>query len=121
MTEEQSSKANNTAVTTIANAIITRINNDISNHNIDTAAHTDKETQTNKVSAWNETPTNTNYPSEKLVKDTIDAILNRVRIHTEKTYVRDEDTININGFVMIDGMPKKGTVVNFYVIKEEEE
>ena len=33
-----------------------------------------KEDKSNKVTAWQSTPDNTHYPSEKLVKDTIDAI-----------------------------------------------
>lgn len=33
---------------------------------------TGKEDKTNKVSSWNTTPNNTRYPSEKLVKDSLD-------------------------------------------------
>lgn len=35
-----------------------------------------KESSSNKVTAWSSTPTDTNYPSEKLVKDSIDGIVN---------------------------------------------
>ena len=38
------------------------------------------EYRTNKVSAWSDTPTNTNYPSEKLVKDSLD---NKEPLHTD--------------------------------------
>lgn len=33
-----------------------------------------KEDTANKISSWNDTPNNTNYPSEKLVKDTINTL-----------------------------------------------
>jgi len=39
-----------------------------------TALESGKEDKSNKVTAWQSTPDNTHYPSEKLVKDTIDAI-----------------------------------------------
>ena len=39
-----------------------------------TALESGKEDKSNKVTAWQSTPDDTHYPSEKLVKDTIDAI-----------------------------------------------
>lgn len=39
-----------------------------------TALESGKEDKSNKVTAWQSTPDNTHYPSEKLVKETIDAI-----------------------------------------------
>jgi len=36
------------------------------------------ETPSNKVSSWSETPNDTHYPSEKLVKDYVDTALGNI-------------------------------------------
>lgn len=63
-------------------ALKTAITNLIINHNNDTTSHPDirssLENKNNKVSSWSNTTTNTNYPSEKLVKDTLDNMTNAV-------------------------------------------
>lgn len=41
-----------------------------------------KEDKTNKVTSWSQTPSNDNYPSEKLTKDSLDNVLENFRTKT---------------------------------------
>lgn len=48
----------------------------------------------NKVTEWSATPNDTNYPSEKLVKDSIDiAIEASWNNHVQSTDLKDEDVL----------------------------
>ena len=64
-----------TKLTKVKNAIIAKINSTISTHNSDSSAHSslfnNKENNNNKVTSWSQTPSDTNYPSEKLTYDTL--------------------------------------------------
>ena len=51
-----------------------------------------KENISNKVSSWSTTTTNTNYPSEKLVKDSLDGKANSSHTHT-KSQISDFPTL----------------------------
>lgn len=54
--------------------IVTKINSKIAIHNIDRSAHSDKQLKSNIVTSWGNVTSDDKYPSEKLVKDTIDNI-----------------------------------------------
>lgn len=52
------------------------------------------EDQANKVTDWSATPTDINYPSEKLVKDSIDAVLVEAwDAHVETTDLKNDDIL----------------------------
>ena len=44
-----------------------------------------KEDKSNKVATWSSTTTNTNYPSEKLVKDALDQVTEMIQDPTANT------------------------------------
>ena len=50
------------------------------------------EDQANKVTEWQTTPTDINYPSEKLVKDTIDTMYNELLTEAWAAHVQETDT-----------------------------
>jgi hypothetical protein len=94
--------ANNlaTSVATLQNAISTlqvTLTNSISTHNSLGTAHSvemaKKEDKTNKVVGWSATPLDTNYPSEKLVKDNLDLKVDKVQNHS---LVSDSEIIQID-------------------------
>ena len=56
------------------------------------------EDRANKVTAWQTTPTDINYPSEKLVKDTIDTVYDELlneawAAHVHETNTQDGDIL----------------------------
>ena len=69
----------NQSVTNVANAIINKINSLIFSHNSNSNAHQDirtevdnKENTSNKTIQWSNSPDDSKYPSEKLVKNSLD-------------------------------------------------
>lgn len=77
--------------TTIINNLANKIKGLITTHNADTNAHSDKETKSNKVTGWSNPTTNVHYPSEKLVKDSLD---NQKYLTTKKTLTKTVDLNN---------------------------
>ena len=57
---------------------------------------TGKEDSSNKVSSWSGTPSDTRYPSEKLVKDSLD---NKISISQTNGLVKNDGTIDTNTYV----------------------
>lgn len=89
----------NQSVTNIVNAIINKINSLISSHNSNSNAHQDirtevdnKENISNKTAQWSNSPDDSKYPSEKLVKDSLDGKANSSHTHT-KSQITDFPTI----------------------------
>lgn len=66
-----------TPISRFVTAIINKITSLISTHNSDSNAHSvilnTKEDINNKVTSWNSTLSDTKYPSEKLVKESIES------------------------------------------------
>ena len=68
----------NPHIDNLVNAIISKVSGLIGSHNSSGSAHSSlfngKEDVSNKVITWSDTPNNTKYPSEKLVKDTFNSL-----------------------------------------------
>ena len=65
-----------------------------------------KEASNNKVTSWSATVNNTHYPSEKLVKDSLDTKSDTSHTHnqylektTTETYTENNETLTINSIV----------------------
>ena len=60
---------------------------------ITSSAISGKEDTSNKVASWSSTPSDTHYPSEKLVADTIDSLVSndRIMIIPSRTYLASGD------------------------------
>ena len=54
-----------------------------------------KENTSNKVSSWNSTPNNTRYPTEKLVKDSLNNKADSNHTHNDKVDKSDYITMNV--------------------------
>ena len=72
---------------------------------------TGKEDKSNKVTSWSSTTTDTNYPSEKLVKDSLDSKANSG--HTHNGYALSNHS---HGNLMSDGAMGKSGVSNKNVV-----
>ena len=59
-----------------------------------------KEDKTNKVTAWSSTTTNTNYPSEKLVKDSFDEIFDALSWQLVETKNNGQVNVYANDFMI---------------------
>ena len=55
-----------------------------------------KEDKSNKVSSWNSTTNNTRYPTEKLVKDSLDGKANSSHTHDDRYYTESEMNTKLN-------------------------
>lgn len=89
---------------------------------------TGKEDNTNKVTSWNDTPNNTRYPSEKLVKDSLDQkisksntqglVKNDGTIDTTQylTSADITDKIEISVLASADDLPATGQSNVFYFV-----
>lgn len=60
------------------------------------------EKKVNKVTSWNSTPTNDNYPSEKLVKDSLDGKANLSHNHDDRYYTESEIVDFLNKKIDLD-------------------
>lgn len=59
------------------------------------------------------------YPvSSDVLYTVINKLLNRVGVNSDKGYVRKDDKVNINAFVLENGVPKSGVTVQFYKVEE---
>ena len=61
------------------------------------------------------------YYTESEVDSLIYGLNNKLKLNTDKNIIQTGDTIDLRAFVMEDGMPQQGKVVNFYIDEEEEE
>ena len=61
------------------------------------------------------------YYTEDEVNAIINSIQNNIAVNGDKNIIQTGDTIDLRAFVMEDGMPQQGKVVNFYIDEEEEE
>jgi len=85
--------SNDSIIVGLKNSIVTKISTLIGNHNSSSTAHSDirnsipdvsgKEDMSNKVRSWSSTTNDTRYPSERLVKDSLDNKSNYGHKHTK--------------------------------------
>ena len=60
------------------------------------------------------------YYKKSEVDSLIYGLNNKLKLNTDKNIIQTGDTIDLRAFVMEDGMPQQGKVVNFYIEEEEE-
>lgn len=106
-------KDNNSAVLGLASAIISKINGLISSHNSNTSAHSDKESESNKVTSWSSTTNDTHYPSEKLVKDSLDAKQSTLVSGTNIKTVNNNSLLG-SGNISIQGGSGGSNITDYY-------
>lgn len=109
----ENSKNDNTTVLGLASAIVSKINSLISSHNSNTSAHSDKESISNKVTSWSSTTNNTHYPSEKLVKDSLDAKQNTLVSGTTIKTVNNNSLLG-SGNISIQSESGGSNITDYY-------
>ena len=66
-----------------------------------------------------------NHDDRYYTKSEVDSLIyglnNKLKLNVDKNVIQTDDTIDLRAFVMEDGMPQQGKVVNFYIDEEEEE
>ena len=66
-----------------------------------------------------------NHDDRYYTKTEVDSLIyglnNKLKLNVDKNIIQTGDTIDLRAFVMEDGMPQQGKVVNFYINEEEEE
>lgn len=73
-------------------AIINRITGAVNTHNSDTSSHSNKQDKSNLTTSWGSILSDTMYPSEKLVKESIDSAKTKINVIDDLTDI-DEDGI----------------------------
>lgn len=106
-------KDDNTTVLGLASAIVSKINSLISTHNSNTSAHSDKESGSNKVTSWSSTTTDIHYPSEKLVKDSLDAKQNTLVSGTNLKTINNNSLLG-SGNISINASGGGSNITDYY-------
>jgi len=90
-------------------------------HNHDDRYYTESETDTllNGKSDTGHTHDDRYYKKSE-VDSLIYGLNNKLKLTVDKNIIQTGDTIDLRAFVMEDGMPKQGEIVEFYIDEEEE-